>query len=108
MKTKIKFICENRSCEKFNIEVDIKIPDFFIGKCSKCFNQGKLDIFHGSQIFHSSESLVQYFKGLNVEVQLLRRLNDAKIANENEIFRLRDIEDMLQDAVCPCCNQKPF
>lgn len=108
METKIKFTCENQNCEKYNIVVDVKIPEFFIGKCSKCSKQGKLDIVHGDQTFHSSESLIQYFKGLHVEEKLLQRLNEAKIANEDEVFRLKDIENILENAVCPCCNQKPF
>ena len=107
MKSKITFTCENYNCEKNKQQVNIEIPDFFIGKCKKRYMTGKLDIEHGDKKFNSSESLVEYLKGLMKEQKLLNKMKLAGIADKEELNNISKITEILKDAVCPCCNMKP-
>lgn len=107
MKSKVTFTCENNACVEYGKEINIKIPDFFIGKCKNCYKTGKLDIQHGDKKFNSSGSLVEYLKGLMKEQKLLKRMKKAGIANNDELNKINEIDSILEDAVCPCCNQKP-
>ena len=107
MKSKITFTCDNYNCEKNNQQVYIEIPDFFIGKCRKCHETGKLNIEHGDKKFNSSESLIEYLKGLIKEQKLLNKMKVAGIADKEELNKINEITETLEDAVCPCCNMKP-
>lgn len=107
MKSEVSFKCTNYDCERYDKELTVEIPDVFIGKCHQCFKVGRLNIVHGEKEFNSSGSLVEYLKGLMKEEKLLNKIKKAGIADNEELRRIIEIENILDGAVCPCCNQKP-
>jgi len=105
MKSDIKFTCTNSNCELFEQEIIIDKPSLLIEDCTKFFRTGKIIIKHGDETFQSTGVLVQYFKGLNKELKLLKKMIDSKIADSDEIERFKEIQIILEDAICPCCGK---
>jgi len=107
MRSEVFFSCSDNNCAEYQKRVEITIPDFFLGRCQECYRDGVLEIKHGNRDFNSSGSLIEFLKGLMREQNLLNRLKVAGIASNEELVRTDEVEEILKDAVCPCCNQKP-
>ncbi|KLV28948.1 hypothetical protein [Priestia megaterium] len=106
MKSIIKFYCNNYNCREYEVEKLMK-PNVLLefSYCKSCGGDGKFKINHGDKNFESPKETTEYLNGAKTEYLLLKRLNEAKACTEEDIIKLENLEKVLSDATCLCCNQ---
>jgi hypothetical protein len=100
--------CENFQCELYGQEVEVKIfrTHFSIDDyCNKCHRKGSIRVFYNGIEANSIESFYHIVFQMVKELNLLKKLNDKNVADEEDKKRYAELYEQLDGLQCIDCGQ---